>query len=136
MVAGELLKVRSFVLGEQKVEEVQGVEDKTRVGGKGVNESDLLKFYDSKIPEEIISESQLARWLNEIEPNVLREFYLDREDALTKLGGLPSAELFPDHLVTGGISFALRYRFAPGESDDESLWRCQLAFCQLFLMKI
>ena len=119
LVAGELLKVRSFVLENKKLlEEVQGVEDKTRVGGKGVNESDLLKFYDSKIPEEIISESQLARWLNEIEPNVLRELYLDREDALTKLGGLPSAELFPDHLVTGGISFALRYRFAPGESDD------------------
>ena len=36
------------------------------MGGKGVNESDLLKFYDSKIPEEIISESQLARWLNEM----------------------------------------------------------------------
>ncbi len=119
LVAGELLKVRSFILANKKLlEEVQGIEDKTRVGGKGINETDLLKFYDSKIPEEIISESQLVRWLDDIEPDILSELYLDREDALTKLGGSPSAELFPDHLAKGGVSFSLSYRFAPGESDD------------------
>ena len=37
---------------------------------------------------------------------------------MNKLGGSPSLELFPDQFVTGGVSFALRYRFAPGESDD------------------
>ncbi|MDD3528810.1 MAG: ATP-dependent RNA helicase HrpA [Gallionellaceae bacterium] len=81
-----------------------------------VDEEDLYRFFDDRIPENIHNGAAFERWLREAEAKSPRLLHLRREDLVKERGA--DARAFPRELDLGGVRFALAYRFDPGAPDD------------------
>ena len=83
-----------------------------------VDEAWLYRFYDERIPAEVVSGVTFERWRKKAEignPGILR---LTRDDVTIKEDATLDERNFPDHIQMGPLRFALQYRFEPGHEDD------------------
>ena len=75
-------------------------------------------FYLDRLPEEVLSAGTLAAWLRRAAPAEVARLHMTEADLLARTGfGVSDAD-FPPSLVIDGLELALKYRFAPGETDD------------------
>ena len=81
-----------------------------------VDEEDLYRFYDARIPEDICTGAGFEEWLREAEARSPRLLHLAREDLIRERGVDPRA--YPKEIDLNGVRFALAYRFDPGADDD------------------
>ncbi len=81
-----------------------------------VDEEDLYRFYDARIPEDICTGAGFEKWLREAEAQSPRLLHLAREDLIRERGVDPRA--YPKEIDLNGVRFALAYRFDPGADDD------------------
>jgi len=78
----------------------------------------IYQFYDSRIPEEVVSGVSFEVWRKKAEkanPNLLK---MTREDITRKEEEGLDSQNFPDELKIGNIRIPLEYRFEPGHEDD------------------
>ena len=97
------------------IDEVEGLEAKTRRRDVLIDQEALYAFYDEALPSAVVDGPSLQRWLRDGgDATPLR---LSREQLMAR-GVDEAAADYPDHLQLGGMRLPLTYHFAPGAEDD------------------
>jgi ATP-dependent helicase HrpA len=100
------------------IEEIEGLEHKSRRRDLLADEPTVYTFYDERLPETVYDHRSLETWRREAEQKTPKLLYLDRETLLRDTAATVSAARFPDHLRVEGTDLPLRYHFEPGAPDD------------------
>ena len=75
-------------------------------------------FYLERLPHDVLSAGTLTAWLRRGDPAAVARLHMTEADLLARTDfGVSDAD-FPPSLVIDGLELALKYRFAPGETDD------------------
>jgi ATP-dependent helicase HrpA len=117
LVEGEY-DTRAAFFGHNRrlVEQIDELAHRSRNARISVDEEDLFRFFDERIPDGIHNGAAFEKWLREAEAKSPRLLHLRRENLLKERGA--DARAFPKELDLGGVRFALAYRFDPGTEDD------------------
>jgi ATP-dependent helicase HrpA len=105
-----------FAHNRRLLKEIDDLAHRARNARLAVDEEDLFRFFDDRIPEDIHNGAAFEKWLREAEAKSPRLLHLRREDLLKERGA--DAKAFPPELGLSGVRFALAYRFDPGSEDD------------------
>lgn len=117
LLTGELAHPFSFLTENEKL--IAGLtqdEERLRVRGYVADGQTLFQFYDQRLPTEVYDQRTLAMFVSRTDH--ARQLVMTEQDVLLKPP--PEEELrgFPAVVTVQGIEIPLRYRFAPGETDD------------------
>ena len=119
LVGGELRTKGDFHRYNQALlEEVATLEDKSRRRDIVVDPEELVRFYDTIIPEDICTTASFETWRQEYEQSHPRALYFEREQLLADEASEVSERDYPDQIEMNGVVLPLAYHFAPGEEDD------------------
>jgi ATP-dependent helicase HrpA len=117
LVEGEYETRSGFFAHNRKLlEQIDEISHRSRNARIAVNEEDIYRFFDDRIPEGIHNGAAFEKWLREAEAKSPKLLHLRREDLIKERGA--DAREFPKELDLGGVKFALAYRFDPGAEDD------------------
>jgi ATP-dependent helicase HrpA len=117
LVAGEYdSRAGFFAHNRRLLQEIDDLAHRARDARMSVDEEDLYRFFDDRVPEDIHTSAAFEKWLREAEAKSPRLLHLRREDLLKERGA--DAKAFPPELDLSGVRFALAYRFDPGAEDD------------------
>ncbi|WP_149195577.1 DUF3418 domain-containing protein [Luteimonas suaedae] len=117
LVSGEI-NLRSPFLARNlaTLERAREEEAKQRRVGLVVDEEWMLRWYDERIPAEIVDARSLDAWAKKAPEAARHALEWSREDLL--VGDESDAVRFPPVLALGEARLAVRYRFEPGAPDD------------------
>ena len=96
---------------------LRAVEHKLRSPGAVVSDDAVLAFYDARIPSHVVDGRTFEDWFSGLGEEEARGLELHRDDIAPGARLAGEAE-FPDALQIDDQTFALTYRFAPGEDGD------------------
>lgn len=117
LAAGEYAPRAAFFEHNQRLRETIDAEaHRARDIRLAVDEEELYRFYEARIPEDICTGVAFERWLRVAEAQSPRLLYMRREDLLRGRGA--DAQAYPTEIELNGVRFALVYRFEPGAADD------------------
>ncbi|CAI8916181.1 ATP-dependent RNA helicase HrpA [Methylocaldum szegediense] len=111
-------KAPFFLHNLKLLEEADYLQHKGRRADLLVDEDWLFRWFDERIPQDVVNGVTFERWRKSIEarePDLLK---LSRADITTKEAASLDAKNFPDHFQVGPLRFQLQYRFEPGHEDD------------------
>ena len=116
LVAGAIENPPPFLTKNiQAVARVRDLEAKGRRRDLLVDDAELVAFYASRIPADVVRVKDLRAWLRKADESEL----LMSEAFLTRQTDVSLTETaFPSRLEFGEVSLPLKYRFAPGEVND------------------
>ncbi len=100
------------------LEEADYIQQKGRRVDLMVDEAWLYKFFDDRLPAEVVNGVSFEVWRKKAEsqnPNILK---LTRDDITVKVDDSVDDRNFPDHCIIEGLRLPLQYRFQPGHEDD------------------
>lgn len=100
------------------IEEIEGLEAKTRRRDVLVDEEALYAFYDRRIPEGVYSTASFERWREKAERKQPRLLYMSRGDLMQRAADEVTAEDFPARFEVAGMALPLEYHFEPGHPLD------------------
>ena len=102
---------------EALLTELDALEQKTRNSDYQLDEQGLYNFYAKNIPEHIVSQNSLEKWLKQDKSrNDLLS--LKREDLFRSSSLNDDQEKFPDVLQWQDLKLPLSYEFQPGKGND------------------
>ncbi len=139
LVNGELITRGEFHRYNQNLlEEVTTLEEKSRRRDIVVDPEELVRFYDTLIPDDVCTTGTFEKWRKGYEVSSPRGLYFVREQLIANDGVDVTARDYPDQIEMQGMVLPLRYHFAPGEDDDgvtlvcpvEVLNRVSVARCE------
>jgi ATP-dependent helicase HrpA len=111
-------KVPFFLHNLKLLEEADYLQQKGRRADLLVDETWLFRWFDEKIPQDVVNGVTFEQWRKKAEarnPNLLK---LTRADITAKEDTSLDARNFPDHIQAGPLRFQLQYRFEPGHEED------------------
>lgn len=100
------------------LEEADYIQQKGRRVDLMVDELWLFKFFEERVPPEIVNGVTFEVWRKSVEtlkPDFLK---LTQDDITVKVDESVDDLNFPDHCMVGGLRLPLQYRFEPGHVDD------------------
>ncbi len=119
LVYGEYnCKAEFFSHNRQLIEEVEGLEAKSRRRDILVDEEILYDFYDQHIPDNIYSGPAFEKWRNKFEQKNPQALLLTREYLMQRDDSHVQGEQYPDHLKVLDMMLPLSYHFEPGSEND------------------
>ncbi|MGX2039191.1 ATP-dependent RNA helicase HrpA [Methylocaldum sp. MU1018] len=107
-----------FLHNLKLLEEADYLQQKGRRADLLVDEDWLFRWFDERIPEDVVNGVTFERWRKAAEarkPDILK---LGRADVTAKEDASLDAKNFPDHFQAGPLRFQLQYRFEPGHEED------------------
>ena len=107
-----------FKANRKLLEEVGTIQDKGRRVDLIEDEEWLYRFYDNKLPAEVVNGITLNKWRKTIEKESPEFLFLTKEDLTRQDDEHISAWDYPDHKIVGDLSIELQYRFEPGHDED------------------
>ncbi len=118
LIDGELKINAPFFQANQKLlQQYREEETKQRRTDILRSEEELVDTFNQRLPDFIVSQKQLMRWLKKNWKANNKQLTLNETDVLN-----PEAELdeaaFPKYLSIRGSDIRLEYRFEPGHEDD------------------
>lgn len=117
LVEGEYETRSSFFTHNRRLlDQIEELGHRSRNARIAVDEDELFRYFDDRIPADIHTGAAFERWLREAETKSPKLLHLRREDLLKERDA--NAQDFPKELDLGGVRFALSYRFDPGTEDD------------------
>ena len=117
LVTGNLGLTPPFLKhNQQKIEDIERIEDKLRRRDLLVDEETLYQFYAARIPEHIASRRTFEDWRADAEAKDSTILFLTEADVL--LDNAPATNQFPDFWQVGQLRLATRYVFDPSRDDD------------------
>jgi ATP-dependent helicase HrpA len=111
-------KAPFFLHNLKLLEEADYLQQKGRRADLLVDEDWLFRWFDERIPPDVVSGVTFEGWRKAAEarnPDILK---LSRADITAKEDTSLDANNFPDHFQVGPLRFPLQYRFEPGHEDD------------------
>ncbi len=107
-----------FKHNQQLLEEVGYIQHKGRRVDLVEDEEWLYQFYDSKLPQEVVSGITLDKWRKKAERDNPKVLFLNKEDLTKEQDEQLSDWDFPDSKKVGNLTIVLQYRFEPGHDED------------------
>jgi ATP-dependent helicase HrpA len=108
-----------FYLNNLKLlEEAEYLQQKGRRVDLLVDEAWLYRFFDERIPQDVVNGVTFERWRKGAERANPKLLMLSREEITRKEDASLDAVNFPDTLKVGPLSIHLEYRFQPGHEED------------------
>jgi ATP-dependent helicase HrpA len=111
-------KAPFFLHNLKLLEEADYLQQKGRRADLLVDEDWLFRWFDERIPQDVVNGVTFERWRKAAEaqrPDILR---LSRADITAREDASLDAKNFPDHFQAGPLRFQLQYRFEPGHEED------------------
>lgn len=102
----------------QLVKELHELEAKSRRRDILVDEEAIYRFYDEKIPGEIVNLAGFEHWRKTIEQSQKKLLFMDREYLMQHDASQITEVQFPSELECDGLTFPLQYHFEPGHPAD------------------
>lgn len=99
------------------IAEVENLESKSRKRDILVDSFTLYRFYDERLPANVLSEIDLDIWRKVAERSQPKLLYLRKEDLMRQEPAL-SASLYPDTLEVANTTLNLDYHFDPQHEHD------------------
>jgi ATP-dependent RNA helicase HrpA len=100
------------------VREVRELEARGRRRDLLVGDDVLMSFYLERVPSDVRDFKECERWRRRAEQREPRLLFMTRETVMQSLDANYAATEYPTTLALDGVSFRLRYSFAPGAADD------------------
>jgi ATP-dependent helicase HrpA len=100
------------------IEDIEGLEAKTRRRDVLVDEEALYAFYDQRVPADVYSTASFERWRERAEREQPRLLYMSRDELMQRSASEVTAEDFPARLDVQGMALPLEYQFEPGHAFD------------------
>lgn len=107
-----------FALNQTLIERVQDMEARIRRRDLLADDSALFAFYAARIPDDIVTVSDLDVWYKKASQQDVQLLLLREEDVLVRDLGDETVVQFPDHLDCDGNALKLIYSFDPGHAND------------------
>jgi ATP-dependent helicase HrpA len=111
-------KAPFFLNNLKLLEEAEYLQQKGRRVDLLVDEEWLYRFFDERIPPDVVSGVTFERWRKTAERQNPKLLTLSRADITRKEDASLDAVNFPDTLQVGPLKFTLQYRFEPGHEED------------------
>ncbi|MFM4942712.1 ATP-dependent RNA helicase HrpA [Aeromonas bivalvium] len=119
LVEGDF-ETRHRFFGENRklLAEVEALEHKSRRRDILVDDEDLFRFYDARLPEEVISARHFDKWWKEAQKQDPERLNFEKE-MLMKGDAAHISDLdYPNFWQQGRLKLKLTYQFEPGEAAD------------------
>ncbi|WP_105103490.1 ATP-dependent RNA helicase HrpA [Microbulbifer pacificus] len=98
--------------------ELEDLEAKSRRRDIVVDDEVVFRFFDERLPADIVNLAGFDKWRKQAEQNDPRLLFIPRELMMQQDAGHVGEAQFPDSLTSGGIEYPLGYHFEPGSVDD------------------
>ncbi|MGL4777060.1 MAG: DUF3418 domain-containing protein, partial [Aeromonas veronii] len=109
---------RFFSDNRKLLAEVEALEHKSRRRDILVDDEDLFRFYDARLPEEVISARHFDKWWKEAQKQDAELLNFEKE-MLMKGDAAHISDLdYPNFWQQGRLKLKLTYQFEPGEAAD------------------
>ncbi|TVP58628.1 MAG: ATP-dependent RNA helicase HrpA [Halomonadaceae bacterium] len=119
LVEGDYTTRASFVKANRAlVASVEALEVKVRRRDLLVDEETLFRFYAERLPPEVVSGAHFETWWKTLTHEALKALELTEADVLARPRDQAQEEQYPDQLQWAGLTYELRYHFAPGGEND------------------
>ena len=119
LVAGDLrIKANFFVRNKQFLRELEKEEEKLRRPQLIVNENEITRFYEDRIPAHINSTADLASWLKSASKNDQASLIMSYENLITNDFSKLSYKNYPDSTLIDRNKLAIDYIFDPDSIRD------------------
>ncbi|HQR03963.1 MAG TPA: ATP-dependent RNA helicase HrpA [Rhodocyclaceae bacterium] len=113
-----LKKWRFLQHNRKLVRDIEHLEHKSRRPDVLVDEALIHAFYDSKVPEEIVTLAGFDHWRRGAEQEKPALLFLEREQLMRHEAEGITTDAFPAHLEHRGRKYRLAYKHDPGAGDD------------------
>jgi len=111
-------KAPFFLHNLKLLEEAEYLQQKGRRVDLLVDETWLYRFFDERIPAEVVNGITFEKWRKGVERQTPDLLKLTRADITRKEDSSLDGVNFPDTFDTGPFKLSLDYRFEPGHADD------------------
>ena len=119
LVYGEYhCKADFFTHNRALIEEVEGLEAKSRRRDILVDEEILYDFYDKFIPDNIYSGPAFEKWRKVFEEKKPQALMLTKDYLMQRDDSHVQSEQYPDYIKVADMMLPLSYHFEPGTADD------------------
>ncbi|MEW5755319.1 MAG: ATP-dependent RNA helicase HrpA [Pseudomonadota bacterium] len=98
--------------------EVEEIEHKARRRDVLIDEQQLYDFYDSSLPETVVSGRDFENWYREQAKQQPKLLFLDKDALMSRSAAAVTSDMFPDFISHQGIKIALQYHFDPSHKAD------------------
>lgn len=127
LVRGEIHSRAEFLKRNAQLQrELAEHEHKRRRRDVLAAEAELEAFFDQRLPANICTTRDFARWYESLAPEQREQLLYDRATLLREEAALAGQEAFPDHLKIGQERFRLDYQFDPASEADGVTLTCPL----------
>jgi ATP-dependent helicase HrpA len=111
-------KAPFFIHNRELLAEADYLQQKGRRVDLVADEEWIYRFYDERIPQEVVSGVSFEAWRKKAEKGNPALLKMTREDVTRKEDDSVHDRNFPDQFVFGSLKIQLEYRFEPGHEDD------------------
>ncbi len=119
LVEGDLEADFDFLKHNQRlIEELEGLQTRTRRHDLIVDEEVRFEFYDQKIPQDVSDAQRLRRWLNKPKQKKMKPLHMTRDDVRTPDTGDVTGQEFPNRIAVHNLKLPLEYHLEPGSPED------------------
>ncbi len=119
LVAGDYrTDAKYFAHNQQLIAAIESLEDKARRRDILADEEELFRFYDERIPADVVGAPQFERWRKTIEREQPQVLMIERARLMRHDAEQINEAQFPDQIACGDVNFALQYYFEPGHAQD------------------
>ncbi len=107
-----------FRHNQQLMVELHELEAKSRRRDILVDDEAIYRFYDERVPADIVNLAGFEHWRNQLEQSQPKLLYMQRDYLMQHDASAVTEAQFPGELVWEGLAFELGYHFEPGHSED------------------
>jgi len=103
---------------QRLLKELDQLESRLRRRDLLVDEEQLFRFFDDRLPVSVVDGPHFQRWWKKVEAEQPELLHLDRDSIMHHGAEGITEQQFPDSLEIRGLCLPVRYRFSPGEVND------------------
>ena len=100
------------------IHDIEAMEDKARRKDILVREEDIYQLYDKLLPDNVLDQASLERWVNRLKKKDANRLFFEKQDLLATDSENLDLDAFPDRLEVGHLKLKLDYQFQPGAARD------------------
>ncbi len=128
LVQGEFETSAAFAAHNQRLlTELERLESKSRRRDVLVDEDELFRFFDERLPPSVYDGPRFHRWWKKVGTEQPKLLHLDRDSIMRHDAEAVTEQQFPDSIEVRGLCLPVHYRFSPGETNDGLCVRVPLA---------
>ncbi|MGI4777299.1 MAG: ATP-dependent RNA helicase HrpA [Janthinobacterium lividum] len=119
LVGGQWDSKLPFLAANRKlIQEVEGLEHKSRRQDVLVDDELIYAFYDAQLPGDVASGAAFDHWYKENARSQPRLLFLSRDELMRHQAAGITVQSFPSTVRLGGVDCAATYLHEPGDAKD------------------